>query len=373
MAAPSFIRAGYVPLLDSAVLIVAAHMGFAEERGVILSLQRETSWATIRDRIGVGQFECAHMLAPMPIAANLGLGPLPVPMLAPMVLALGGNGVTVSNAIAERMDAAGPAGYDAAPASAGRAFATVVRKRAEAGEPPLRLAVVHPHSSHNYDLRYWLAVCGVVPERDVEITVVPPTLMPDALASGGIDGFCAGEPWGTIAVRRGAGRIVTSRAEIWRRGPEKVFGVTRNFAEDNPEALGSLIQALSDAANWCATPANFENLALLLAAPDRLDVDAATLLPGLTGRLETARGRTRDVPDFMVFSGAGATRPDPEHGRWLYRQMTRWRDAPLSDEGTRIAGETFDPALFDAAMGNTDDESASVMGERPAGLFDGAG
>ncbi|MBP0618073.1 CmpA/NrtA family ABC transporter substrate-binding protein [Jiella mangrovi] len=373
MAAPSFIRAGYVPLLDSAVLIVAAHMGFAEERGITLSLQREMSWATIRDRIGVGQFDCAHMLAPMPIAANLGLGPLPVRMLAPMVLALGGNGVVVSKAVAERMDAAGPADYEAAPASAGRAFADVLRKRAEAGEPPLRLAVVHPHSSHNYDLRYWLAVSGVVPERDVEITVVPPSLMPDALASGGIDGFCAGEPWGTIAVRQSAGRIVTSRAEIWRRGPEKVLGVTQSFASDNPEALTRLIQALADAADWCANLENFDSLAKLLASPDRLGVDPATLLPGLTGRLETASGRTREIPDFMVFSGQGATRPDPEHGRWLYRQMARWRDAPLSEAGTRIAGETFDPALFDAAMGSTGAEGAAVAGERPAGLFDAKG
>lgn len=373
MAEPSFIRAGYVPLLDSAVLIAAAHMGFAEERGVVLSLQRETSWATIRDRIGVGQFDCAHMLAPMPIAANLGLGPLPVPMLAPMVLALGGNGVTVSSAVAAKMEAAGPADFDTAPGSAGRAFAAAVRQRAEKGEPPLKLAVVHRHSSHNYDLRYWLAASGVVPERDVEITVVPPPLMPDALAGGGIDGFCAGEPWGTIAVTRGAGRIVTSRAEIWRRGPEKVLGVTKTMARDHPDALEGLILALCEAARWCADPANFETLARLLAAPDRLDVDARTLLPGLTGRLETAPGRQREIPDFMVFFGDGAARPDPDHGRWLYQQMTRWGDAPLSEEGARIAGETFSPAQFDAATGAADGgASGESPGERPSGLFDTA-
>ncbi|MCE7029005.1 CmpA/NrtA family ABC transporter substrate-binding protein [Jiella avicenniae] len=369
MAGPSFVRAGYVPLLDSAVLIAAAEKGFAEERGVVLSLQRETSWATVRDRIGVGQFDCAHMLAPMPIAANLGLGPLPVPMLAPMVLALGGNGITVSNAVAETMDRCAPEGFDETPASAGRAFAAVVRRRVEAGEAPLRLAVVHPHSSHNYDLRYWLAASGVVPEKDVEITVLPPPLMPDALAGGGIDGFCAGEPWATIAVQRRAGRIVTSRAEIWRRGPEKVLGVRRAFAEENPETLSSLVMALCDAAAWCADPENFETLAGLLSAPERIDVAEAALMPGLAGRLETAPGRFRQIADFMVFAGGGANRPDPRHGRWLYRQMTRWGDAPSSDAGLRIADETFSPTLFDAAMGGTGTNSPEA-GERPAGLFD---
>ncbi|MBO0905562.1 CmpA/NrtA family ABC transporter substrate-binding protein [Jiella sonneratiae] len=379
MAGTSFIRAGYVPLLDGAVLIAAARKGFAEARGVALALQRETSWATIRDRIGVGQFDCAHMLAPMPIAANLGLGPLPVPLLAPMVLALGGNGVTVSNVVAAAMDRAGPAGYDAAPAGAGRALAAVVAARRAEGGQPLRLAVVHHHSSHNYDLRYWLAASGIEPERDVEITVVPPPLMPDALSGGGIDGFCAGEPWGTIAVTRGVGRIVTSRAEIWRRGPEKVLGVRKAFADENPEALARLVLALADAAAWCSRPENFAELAGLLAARDCLDVEPETLMPGLAGRLQTAPGRFRDIADFMVFAGGGANRPDPAHGRWLYRQMVRWGDAPSSDEGAAIAGATFDPTLYDLAMGigdgnqaasdmTGDDDAATPQG--PRGLYD---
>ncbi|MBO0664421.1 ABC transporter substrate-binding protein [Jiella sp. MQZ9-1] len=387
MAGQSFIRAGYVPLLDSAVLIAAASCGFAEERGVILSLHRETSWATIRDRIGVGQFDCAHMLAPMPIAANLGIGPLPTAMVAPMVLALGGNGVVVSERIAQMMTELAPSGFERSPRAAGKALAAAVARRAATDERPLRFAVVHPHSSHNYDLRYWLAACGVTPERDVEITVVPPPLMPDALAGGAIDGFCAGEPWATVAVTRGAGRIVTSRAEIWRRGPEKVLGLRADFAQHHPEELTALIAALCDAARWCSDRANFEALARLLAVPERLNVDEAALIPGLTGRMEIASDSHRTIDDFMVFAGANANRPDPGHGRWLYRQMVRWQDAIFSDEGLQIAGQSFDPRFFDEAMAGgggleaTGFEGAridprqdgSAAGrERPDGLFDAA-
>jgi len=375
MARPTSIRAGYVPLLDSAVLVAAAELGFAEERGLDLKLQRETSWATVRDRIGVGQFEAAHMLAPMPIAANLGLGPLPVQMIAPMVLALGGNGVTVSNDVAQAMAALAPAGFEATPGASGQALAKAIGQLADEGRPALRFAVVHPHSSHNYDLRYWLAASGIEPDRDVEITVVPPPLMPDALAGGGIDGFCAGEPWGTIAVRSGAGRMVTSRAEIWRRGPEKVLGVTQAFADENPEALLALILALLDAAEWCSAPENHQRLASLLAGPDRLSVDAATLLPGLRGMLEIAPGETRDIPDFMVFAGKDANRPDPRHARWLYRQMARWHDAPMSEAGREIAGRTFRPDLFaKAAGGAAPDVMLSALGDgdddKPHELFD---
>src|SRR5262245_60089909 len=69
----------------------------------------------------------------------------------------------------------------------------------------LRLAVVHPHSGHNYELRYWLAGCGIDPDRDIEIVIVPPPLMAEALGTGSINGYCVGEPWNTAAVIAGHG------------------------------------------------------------------------------------------------------------------------------------------------------------------------
>ena len=344
------VRLGYLPLLDSAVLLAAAKLGFAEERGLDLTLFRETSWATIRDRMGVGQFDAAHMLAPMPIAANLGIGPLAVPMIAPMVLALGGNAVTVSTALAQAM--ADTAGDDPdGPAAAGAALQSVLGRWAQAGRSHARLAVVHRYSSHNYDLRYWLAASGIEPDRDVEITVVPPSLVPDALAAGEIDGFCVGEPWSTVAVRRGVGRIVTSKAEIWQRGPEKVLGVSSTFARDRPETLSRLIDALGQAALWCADPANHRALADLLALPQHLGVPSDDLMAGITGRMEVAPGRFRAIEGFMIFAGGDANRPDRSHGRWLYRQMARWGDVRFCETGLAIAGRTFRPDLFDKARG----------------------
>ena len=373
------VRLGYLPLLDSAVLLVAAKLGFAEERGLDLTLFRETSWATIRDRMGVGQFDAAHMLAPMPIAANLGIGPLAVPMIAPMVLALGGNAVTVSTALAQAM--ADTAGEDPdGPAAAGAALKSTLGRRAQAGRSHARLAVVHRYSSHNYDLRYWLAASGIEPDRDVEITVVPPSLVPDALAAGEIDGFCVGEPWSTVAVRRGVGRIVTSKAEIWRRGPEKVLGVSAAFARDRPETLSRLIDALGQAALWCADPDHHRALADLLALPQHLGVPSDDLMAGITGRMEVAPGRFRAIEGFMIFAGGDANRPDRSHGRWLYRQMARWGDVRFCETGLAIAGRTFRPDLFDEARGDpkptaaqdedADEDGPSSITDRPAGLFD---
>jgi NitT/TauT family transport system ATP-binding protein len=53
------IRAGFIQLLDCAVLAVAAEKSFAREEGIDLQLAREASWANVRDRITVGHLECA--------------------------------------------------------------------------------------------------------------------------------------------------------------------------------------------------------------------------------------------------------------------------------------------------------------------------
>ena len=91
------LRAGFIPLIDAAALIVAADRGFAAEEGVKLELVREVSWANMRDRLMLGQFDAAHMLAPLAIAATLGRDYAKVEMIAPLALGLNGNAVVVSN------------------------------------------------------------------------------------------------------------------------------------------------------------------------------------------------------------------------------------------------------------------------------------
>lgn len=344
------IAAGFMPLLDSALLVAAQAKGFAEAEGVELTLLRETSWANIRDRMAVEHVQVAHMLGPMPIACNLGLTPLAAPTVVPMALGLGGNAVTVSRGLWERMEAKG-AGPALDPAAAGAALRAVAADRLRAGEEPLRFAVVHPHSGHNYELRYWLAACGIAPDRDVVTAVLPPSFMPDALASGAIDGFCAGEPWNTAAVRRGVGRIATIKAAIWRQSPEKVLGVDAAWAERMPEALDALLRALHHAALWCGAPANRAELAALLARPEHLGCPEDWFHPGLSGELEVGDGERTTVPDFFVAQASAATFPWKSHALWFYSQMVRWGQVAHGPEAAAVARDTYRPDLWRRALG----------------------
>jgi NitT/TauT family transport system ATP-binding protein len=347
MTASFEIRAGIMPLLDSALLVAAREMGFAEAEGLRLSLMRESSWANIRDRLAVGHFDVAHMLAPMPIACNLGLTPLAAHTYVPMALGLGGNAMTASNALWQAMAGAGaPADLD--PAGTGAALATVLRQRG--GGDPLRFAVVHPHSAHNYELRYWLAAAGIDPDRDVELVIVPPPLMADALGAGRIDFYSAGEPWNSAAVAKGVGRIVTVKAAIWKSSPEKVLGVAAPFAEQHPAALAALLRALYRAAEWCGAPAHHGELARLLSAADYVGCPAEWLLPALSGAIERGGGEIVRVPDFFVPQARAATFPWRSHALWFYTQMVRWRQVAASAANEAIARATYRPDLYRAAL-----------------------
>ena len=349
MSAAHQITAGFMPLFDSAVLVAAGEMGFAAREGIELKLHRETSWANIRDRIAIGHFDVAHMLGPMPLACSLGLTPLASETIVPFSLGLGGNCVTVSNALWEGMAAHGAA-PDLDPARAGAALGALIRERATAAREPLRFAVVHPHSGHNYELRYWLAACGVDPDRDIEIVIVPPPFMADALAAGRIDGYCVGEPWNSAAVAAGIGRVVTVKALLWRNSPEKVIGARKTWAEENPDALAALLRALHHSARWCQDPANRGELAALMARPAFLGQPEAIQVPILTGQLQLGGGVERRVEDFFLPFDKAANFPWRSHALWFYTQMVRWGQLPHTPQNLAIARDCYRPDLYRSAL-----------------------
>ena len=359
--------AGFIPLLDSAVLIVASEKGFAQQEGIDLRLVRETSWANIRDRIVVGHFDVAHMLAPMPIAASLNLTSLSTSMLAPMLLGLGGNAITVASRLWREMTAFEPDRLGN-PASTGRALAQVISDRRKNGAALLRFGVVHPFSCHAYELRYWLAAAGIDPEQDVEISVLAPQVMADALAAGQVDGYCVGEPWNTAAVVAGTGRIVTYKQAIWPNSPEKVLGVTRKWAEENPQTLAALMRALSSAANWCAAPENAGAIAEMLARPEFLGCPAELCLPALTGKIQLEKELYAHIRDFLRFSGGAVAMPNPAHAQWFFGQMARWGQVERAGADPLQVSEIYAPGLYREALGISEEPAV-----RAQELFDGTG
>jgi two-component system, oxyanion-binding sensor len=362
------IRFGFLPLTDAAIPIVAHEMGFAAEEGVALELSRETSWANIRDRMAVGHFDAAHLLAPMPIAAALQLLPLSSSIIVPMALGLGGNAVTVSSILWTEMKANGTTLLSTA-REMGTALRQVLQQRARAGLPKLVFGIVHAFSAHNYDLCYWLAECGIDPRSDVSIAVVPPPLMPEAMQTGHLDGYCVGEPWNTAAVARGTGVIVTSKIELWKDSPEKVLGVRESWAGIHRDELQALLRALDRSARWCASPGNATALASLLSLPAYLSQAVEVILPALTGSLQIG-GAKRSVPGFLSFDAPQSTLPEPAHAAWFYSQMVRWGQADLSKQNLERAMKCYRPEIYAKTIGVQYRQRSEIDGFFDGRIFD---
>jgi two-component system, oxyanion-binding sensor len=345
------ITVGFIPLLDCAAVVAAAHQGFAAEEGLDLVLVRETSWANIRDRVIVGHFDAAHMLGPMTVASTLGIGHLTVPMIAPISLGLGGNAITVSGSLwANLLNEGAVAGGD--PALQGAALRRIVAARSRAHLAPLTFGMVYPFSCHNYELRYWLAAVGIDPDRDVRLVVIPPPFLSDAMRAGQIDGFCVGEPWNSVAVDAGIGAIVTPTTALWPSSPEKVLGCRASWAERYPDRLAALLRAVYRAALWCEDRDNHAALARLLADPRHVGAPAQMLHRALINRLPVTPGsEPRVMQDFFALARNAATFPWVSHALWYYTQMVRWRQIEHSPEKLAAARATYRPDLYRDALG----------------------
>ncbi|QDO99322.1 ABC transporter substrate-binding protein [Ferrovibrio terrae] len=334
-AAPTDMRIGFIALTDCAPLIVAKEKGFFERHGLNVTLVREPSWANMRDKVALGALDAAHMLAPMPLAATLGAGGWKKPQITSFVLNLNGNAVTISTKLWNRLVDAEPAlAHDRH--EAGNVLRRLIAADRNAGRPQLTFATVFNFSSHQIQLRYWLASAGIDPDRDVQLVIVPPPQMTDRLAAGEIDGFCVGDPWNSLAVLRGVGRILISGYEIWNNRVEKVIGTNRDWVERNPLTHKQMLMALIEAAEWLDRPENRLEGVEIMAKPDYIGPEAAeairlSMLGVVRYGLDTA---PEHMPDFFVFNRYSANFPWRSQAEWYLTEMRRWK---LIDPATDIA------------------------------------
>jgi ABC-type nitrate/sulfonate/bicarbonate transport system substrate-binding protein len=345
------LQIGFIPLIDAAALIVAVEKGFTHAEGLDVKLAREVSWSNVRDKLNIGLFDAAHILAPIPVASSLGLGHIKVPIVVPLTLNLNGNAITVSAALHAALMAEID-GDPLDPMATARALSRVVATRRRNGGELLTFGMTFPFSTHNYQLRFWMAAGGVDPDEDVRLVVLPPPFMADSIASGQIDGFCVGAPWNSIAVDRGFGRILHFGSDIMRRAAEKVLAVRQQWAEKNPQTLAALVRALVHAAEFAEAPDNRGEVAQILAKPEYIGVDASVILRTLEGRLKIAvDGTIREGDRYLLLAREDASVPDPLQAAWLYAQMVRWRQTKMSREALKAAQEVFRPDLYEAAFG----------------------
>jgi ABC-type nitrate/sulfonate/bicarbonate transport system substrate-binding protein len=340
------LKLGFIPLTDCAPLVIALERGIFGKYGLDVELSRQVSWANIRDKVVAGALDGAHMLAAMPIAASLGLGEVAAPLVTALSLDLNGNAITVSQALWQRLREADPEiAWDRARAA--RALAKVVAADRAAGVEAMGFAMVFPYSTHNYLLRYWLAAAGIAPDRDLRLAVVPPPYMVEAIKLGDIDGYCVGEPWNQQAVSEGVGHSLVTDYEIWNNHPEKVFGVSQEWAERHPNTHKAVLMALLEACAWLDQPDNRPEAAAILAREQYVNAAPEVLSLSMSGAFRFGAGEEPvALPDFNVFHRYAANFPWTSHAVWFITQMYRWGQLDEAVNIRKLAEQVYRPDLY---------------------------
>ena len=313
----SALNLGFMALTDSASLIVAATQGFAQPYGLTLNLQRQASWAGLRDRLLNGELDAAQTLYGQVYGIHLGIGGPATQMAILMGLNQNGQAINLSEPLKRT----------------GVVTAEALAARARQGGAKLTFAQTFPTGTHAMWLYYWLAAQGIHPLEDVSTVVVPPSQMVAHLRAGRIDGFCAGGPWGALAVEEEQGFTMATSQMIWADHPEKVLGVTREFVEQYPNTARALTMAVLEASRFIdENEENRRSTAQLISSSDYVDAPLSSIQPRFLGQYEDGLGHAwLDAHPLRFFADGQVNMPWLSDGMWFMTQFRRWgllRDDP---------------------------------------------
>ena len=390
------LKFGFIKLTDCAPIVIAKEKGFFSEEGLQVEVIAQPNWKTLLDNVITGELDGAHMLSGQPIAATIGFG-TKAHIVTPFTMDLNGNGITVSNAIWEEMQQNDPKLQSPQPEHpiSAESLEPIVKDKLATGEK-LQMGMVFPVSTHNYEIRYWLAASGIHPgfytatdtggrtDAEVELSVTPPPMMPSTLEAGNIQGYCVGEPWNQQAVAKGIGVPVTTNYDVWKNNPEKVFGITKAWADENPNTTIAVVKALIRAGKWLdetddeGTLVNREEACRILSRTDYVGADFDVIKNSMTGFFYFQKTDKRPMPDFNVFFKYQCTYPWYSDGIWFLTQMRRWGQItePKPDEWYHeTAKKIYRPDIYRKAAemliaeGSLDESEippADTDGYRPA-------
>ncbi|MDT8386590.1 MAG: CmpA/NrtA family ABC transporter substrate-binding protein [Thiogranum sp.] len=332
------LKFGFIKLTDMAPLAIAYEKRYFEDEGLYVTLEAQANWKVLLDRVIDGELDGAHMLAGQPLGATIGFG-TQAHVITAFSMDLNGNGITLSNKVWEQMKAHVPHadGRPVHPIKADYLKPVVDQYRRDG--KPFRMGMVFPVSTHNYELRYWLAAGGIHPgyyaphkgdtsgqiEADALLSVTPPPQMPATLEAGTIDGYCVGEPWNQQAVFKGIGVPVITDYEIWKNNPEKVFGVSRAWADENPNTHIAVVKALIRAAAWLDADnnANRPEAVKILSRPEYVGADYEVIANSMTGTFEYEKGDRREVSSIRYSPAWSLWRPDfSSPASWRFRSAS---------------------------------------------------
>ena len=332
------VKFGMIALTDCSPIVIAHEKGLFKKYGLSSVVSKGANWAAIRDSLSSGDIQATHMLLGMPLASTMGLAGSPKkPMVIPWLLNRNGQAITLKS------EWKGKVGADP------KALLPFVKSAQSLGEP-LTFAMTFPPGTHAMWMRYYLAAGGINPDKDVSLITIPPPQMVANMKIGKMDGFCVGEPWNARAIADKIGFTSVSTQDIWKDHPEKVCAFTAEFADKNPKTVKAVLKALHEASVWLDNLDNRPEQADIVSKPTYINCDPKTILGRLQGHMDYGDGRTKEDPNYMIFSQRNCNYPQPKYAKWFLSQYRRWNLVKSAPDYEGIAKQVMRTDIYEEAM-----------------------
>lgn len=349
---------GMIALTDCSPIVIAHEKGLFKKYGINSTVTKGANWAAIRDNLSSGTIQATHMLVGMPIASTMGLAGSPKkPMIIPWILNRNGQAITLKNEWKGKV-AADPA-----------AIKPFVKQAQSLGEP-LTFAMTFPPGTHAMWMRYYLGAGGINPDKDVSLITVPPPQMVANMKIGKMDGYCVGEPWNARAIADKIGYTSVSTQDMWKDHPEKVCAFLAEFADKNPKTVKAVLKALNEASIWLDDMNNRPEQCDIVSKPTYINCDAKTILGRLQGHYDYGDGRTKEDPNYMIFSSRNCNYPQYKYVKWFLSQYRRWGLVKGTPDYEGIAKQVMRPDIYEEAMKEVGYAHGGANNDKET-LFDG--
>ena len=350
------VKIGFIPLTDCASVVMASVLGIDKKYGVKIVPTKESSWASVRDKLVNGELDFAHVLYGLVYGVHLGVGGQKKDMAVLMTLNNNGQAITLSKKLADK----------------GAIDGATLAKLMAAEKREYTFAQTFPTGTHAMWLYYWMAANGINPMKDAKVITVPPPQMVANMRVGNMDGFCVGEPWNHRAIMDGIGITATTTQDIWKDHPEKVLGTTAEYAKKYPNTSRAVTAAILEASRWIdASIANRNKMAETIADKAFVNTSVDAVNQRILGRYQNGLGKTWDDPNFMKFYNEGLVNfPYLSDGMWFLTQHKRWGILKEHPDYLKVAQEINQIGLYkDAAAASKTAVPKDAM--RTSKLFDG--
>ena len=308
------VKIGFIPLTDCASIVMASVLGLDQKHGVKIIPTKESSWASVRDKLISGENDFTHMLLGQVYGVHLGVGGNKKDMAVLMTLNQNGQAITLSKKLADKGAVDGPS------------LAKLMASDKRPAGQEYTFAQTFPTGTHAMWLYYWLAAHDINPMTGAKVITVPPPQMVANMRVGNMDGYCVGEPWNHRAIIDGIGITAQTTQDIWKDHPEKVLATTGEFAKKYPHTCRAVTAAILEAGKWIdAGLQNKTKMAETIADKSYVNTSVDAINQRILGRYQNGLGKTWDDPNYMKFYNDGAvTFPYLSDGMWFLTQHKRW-------------------------------------------------